>query len=70
MEAMASQAEHIEAEAPIKASEVEWNKIVHKLLHGPSDQPRVYSAEQLKAAQEMRLSFPDERKVSEQGTSR
>ena len=68
MESVASQAEHIEAEAPIKASEVEWNAIVHKLLHGPSDQPRVYSAEQLKAVQAMRLSFPDENQVSEQGT--
>ncbi len=64
---MASEAEHIEAEAPIKASEVEWNKIVHKLLHGPSDEPRVYNAEQLKALQAMRMSFPDENQVPEQG---
>jgi hypothetical protein len=69
MQALASEAEHIEVEAPINSSDVEWNKIVHKLLHGQSE-PRVYTAEQLKAVQAMRLSFPDENHVSEQGTSR
>ena len=67
---MASEAEHAEMEAPLTSSEVEWNKTVHKLLHGPSDQPRVYTAEELKAVQAMRLSFPDENRVPEQGTSR
>ncbi len=71
-EKMGSEAEHIDAEVvePIKSTDVEWNNTVHKLLHGPSDQPRVYTAEQLKALQAMRLSFPDEGRVPEQGTSR
>ena len=59
----------VQADTPIKTTDVEWNKAVQKFLLGPSGdgRARVYTAEEMQAVQKMRESFADKTAVPDKG---